>query len=202
MKKTLAVAFLLALWSFPAWSQDTGVYLGASIGQADYRDACGDVNVSGCDKTDTSWRVFAGYHFSRYFAAELGYADLGGPKLNGVATFPSGSSAPVSASTDVTAWDLSAIGSFPVTDRLSAYGRGGIYRAEVDASGTVTINGVPSGTSSFSGSNTGAIFGIGLKYQFLRGLAVRAEWHRYFEVKGDGADVDIDVLSVGLLYRF
>jgi hypothetical protein len=32
---------------------------------------------------------------------------------------------------------------------------------------------------------------------------VRAEWHRYFDVKGEGGrDLDVDVLSVGLLYRF
>jgi opacity protein-like surface antigen len=51
-------------------------------------------------------------------------------------------------------------------------------------------------------TSTGGIVGIGLNYALLRSLAVRAEWHRYFDVKGENIDVDIDVLSVGLLYRF
>jgi OOP family OmpA-OmpF porin len=208
MRKTLPViGLLLALVTSSAWSQDRGAYLGASIGQAEYQDGCAGVTLP-CDEKGTAWRVFGGYQYNRYLAVELGYADLGGPKSSGVVAL-TGGTAEFSADSKITAWDLSALGSFPVVDRLSAYGRAGIYRAEAEGTsnftttGTVTVNGATSGSRSVSETSTGVILGIGLKYEFLRSLAMRAEWHRYFEVGGEGgSDVDVDVLSVGLLYRF
>jgi OmpA-OmpF porin, OOP family len=208
MKSTLTAAgLLLVLSSAPAWSQDHGAYLGASIGAVNYRDACGGITIP-CDEKDTSWRVAGGYQFSRYLAVELGYADLGGPKSNGTLTLTTGT-ATLDTDSKVSAWDLSVLGSLPLVERLFAYGRAGIYRAEVESTthftttGGVTVNGATSGTSRISETNTGMVLGIGLKYEFLRSLAVRAEWQRYFDLEGSGGtDIDADVLSVGLLYRF
>ena len=196
----LAMGLLLELSASAAWSQDQGAYLGASIGQVEYRDGCRRVSVR-CDEKDSSWRVFGGYQFNRYLAVELGYADLGGPKSSGAVPLIT-TSVELDSDAEVTAWDLNVIGSYPLVDKLFAYGRAGLYRAEVEGFSSSTFNGVTT-RSSVSETSTGVILGIGLKYEFLRSLAVRAEWHRYFDVAGEGgSDIDIDVLSVGLLYRF
>jgi OmpA-OmpF porin, OOP family len=198
---TILAAATLVTLSAPAWSQDIGVYVGGSIGQVEYRAACEGVTFP-CDEKDTAWRVAAGYQFNRHLAVELGYANLGGPKSGGSLALTS-TTVEATSDTEVTAWDLSAIGSVPLVDRLFAYGRAGIYRAEVEGSSSLSVSGVTTSSSSVNESNTGVILGIGLKYEFLRSLAVRAEWQRYFEIAGrDGSDVDVDVLSVGLLYRF
>src|SRR5262245_58273028 len=123
MKKALPVAGVLLMMSTsPAWPQDSGVYLGASSGQVEYRGGCADRAVS-CDEKDGGLRGFGGYQFNRHVAVELGYADLGGPR----STVATGGSYPVYVITEVTAWDLSALGSFSLRDRLFAYGRAGIY---------------------------------------------------------------------------
>jgi opacity protein-like surface antigen len=48
-------------------------------------------------------------------------------------------------------------------------------------------------------SETGITFGLGLRYDFTRNLGVRAEWQRYQEV---GDDLDVDVMSVGVIWKF
>jgi len=199
MKRTpliVAVGALAVGTAFPAWSQDRGVYLGASIGQVEHKQGCEGVPVS-CDQKDTSWRLFGGYQFNRYIAVEAGYADLGESKASGVL-----SGVNVNATAEVTAWDVAAVGSFPIIDNLFAYGRAGIYYAETEVRATGTL-GSFSATSGDKDTNTGLVLGVGLKYEFLRNFAVRAEYQRYFEVGGgDVGESDVDVLSLGLLYRF
>jgi OmpA-OmpF porin, OOP family len=197
MKKTLsAVAALLAVASAPAWAQDQGAYLGASVGQVEHKEGCEGVTIS-CDQKDTSWRVFGGYQFNRNLAVEAGYAGLGESNASGVI-----SGVNVNATAEISAWDVSAVGSFPLLDKLFLYGRAGIYFAETEVRATGTLAGF-SRSSSDEETNTGLILGLGLKYEFLRNFAVRGEWHRYFEVGGgDVGESDVDVLSIGLLFRF
>jgi OmpA-OmpF porin, OOP family len=193
---TVAILAAAAAAACPAWSQDTGAYLGASIGQVEHKEGCEGVSIS-CDQKDSSWRVFGGYQFNRHLAVELGYADLGESNASGTQLGVN-----VSATAEVTAWDVSAVGSFPLLDKLFAYGRAGIYLAETEVSATGTLAGF-SRSQSESESNTGLVLGLGLKYEFLRNFAVRAEWQRYFEVGGgEVGESDVDVLSLGVLYRF
>ena len=57
-------AFALLLAS-NAWSQDAGFYIGASIGQSKAKDFCDDSGGFSCDDKDTTWKILAGYQFSR-----------------------------------------------------------------------------------------------------------------------------------------
>jgi OOP family OmpA-OmpF porin len=200
MKSTSAVFAVFAsvalLVASPTWSQERGAYLGASLGQVEHKQGCTGVTIS-CDQKDTSWRIFGGYEFNRHIAVELGYANLGETSASGIV-----SGVNVTANIEVGAWDLTAVGSIPVMDRLSLYGRAGLYLAETEASGTGSV---PGFSTSFneSESNSGFTFGLGVKFSILRNLAVRGEWRRYVDVGGDDVgESDVDVLSVGLLYRF
>jgi OOP family OmpA-OmpF porin len=174
----------------PASAQDTGFYVGASIGQSEAGETCTGVAGPGvsCDDKDTAWRILAGYQFNRNFAAEFGYTDLGEVSASG----PGGS-----VSVETTAWELVGVGLLPLVDKFSAYGKIGLYRAETDA----TVN-VP-GFASASESNTDLTFGIGARYDFTRNLGVRAEWQRYQDVGGgDIGEDDVDVISIGVVWKF
>ena len=62
-------------------------------------------------------------------------------------------------------------------------------------------------TALISGSdkdtNTDLTFGAGVKFDMTRNVALRAEWQRYKDMGGDDTgESDMDVLSVGVLYRF
>jgi OOP family OmpA-OmpF porin len=54
---------------------DAGWYVGAALGQDQLDLDC--TGATACDDKDSSWKVFAGYHFNRSFAVEVGYGDLG-----------------------------------------------------------------------------------------------------------------------------
>ncbi len=61
-----------------------------------------------CDDRDPSWGFFAGYQLIRYFAAEVEYRDLG---------YLRATAQDSSRSTHTTAWDLTAVGLVPITER-------------------------------------------------------------------------------------
>ena len=116
---------------------------------------------------------------------ELGYTDLGEVSASG----PGGS-----ASIESSAFEVVAVGMMPIADKFSIYGKLGMYRGETDASG-------PGG--SISESTTDLTFGIGARYDFTRNLGVRAEWQKYSDVGGgDIGEADIDVISVGVIWKF
>jgi OmpA-OmpF porin, OOP family len=168
-------------------------YVGAGVGQSKARDFCGGGGTGSCDDKDTAWKIFGGYQFTPNFAAEIGYANLGKFK----ATL-----GPLTDEVKVTAWELSALGAWPIMQRFSVFGRLGLYRATAKEDTNFAGN--------FEHDNNNWTFGLGLQYDFTRNLGVRAEWQRYRKVGGGdvalGADVgdksDLDVLGVSALWRF
>ena len=146
-----------------AQQADTGLYVGASIGQADL-----DI-----DK-DTACKASIGYQINRTFAAEVGYTNLGEVSELGVTA-------------EATAWEGIVLGKFPVANQFSVYGLAGIAMVEAEASGF--------GVTA-SDDSTELTFGVGAQYDVSRNLGVRAQWQRY------GADEDIDVISVGVVFKF
>jgi OOP family OmpA-OmpF porin len=120
---------------------------------------------------------------------EVAYTNLGEVSARG----PGGT-----ASAEATAFEFVGLGMAPVAERVSLYGKAGIYRSEVDARiDTLTLVG------SASESNVGFTFGAGAAFHLIRQASLRVEWQRYLDVGGDdtGED-DLDVLSLGVLFRF
>jgi OmpA-OmpF porin, OOP family len=167
IKAFLAVSALFFAGAAAAQQPSLGsVYIGGTIGQAEYKDATGD------DK-DTAWRILGGYQFNRHFAAELGYHDLG-----------------EASAFEGNAIEVVGIGAFPIVDKLSVYGKLGIYRGELEAPGAKE-------------TNSDLTYGVGLQYDFLKNVGVRGEWQRYSKMGGGNlVETDVDVMSVGLIYRF
>ena len=163
---------------------DSGWYAGGSLGQS--KGDCGSGFAgSSCDDSDTAFKIFGGYQFNKYLGAELGYAALGDVK----ATFPTGD-----VTVEAKAWDVMAVGTFPVADRFNVFGKLGWFRADSDASGL----------ASGSDSSSGLTYAIGAGYDFTRNFGLRAEWQRYTDVGGNnvGGETDADVMSIGVVYRF
>ena len=193
----VAAAALAMLIATPAWSQDAGFYLGASIGQSQAKDFCDDSGGFSCDDKDTAWKLFGGYQFNRHLAVEAGYTDLGEVGLSGAVGGVS-----VRGTIEVTAFELMGVGSIPVMDRFSLYGKLGLYHAETKRNITGTLGPITS-TDNDKETNTDLTFAFGARFDITRNLGLRAEWQRYLDVGGGeiGED-DVDVLSVGMLWRF
>lgn len=163
-----------------AQGEDEGYYLGASVGESQFRKSCRGI-TAGCDDKDLGWRAFGGYHLNRIFSVEVGYANLG------EATTPA-------FTREVKALDVSAIGGYHFTPEFAILARLGMYRGQTSLGTTL-------GTAG--DHNTGFTYGLGLRYAFTRGLALRAEWQQYESIGGAATGKDnIGALSAGAVISF
>ncbi|MDE2118425.1 MAG: porin family protein, partial [Betaproteobacteria bacterium] len=122
----------------------------------------------------TVYKLQAGYQINKNFAVEGGY--LG--SNNETYTATGGNLAgPVTASGNVTGWNLTAVGILPIANQFSLLGKLGV--ATIRDSATATG---PGGTFSASGTKTDATYGLGAKYDFTNAVFVR---------------LDVDSINVG-----
>jgi OmpA-OmpF porin, OOP family len=166
-------------------------FIGGSIGQGDIDDDVTEGLITSdtvFDGKDTAYKIFGGYMFSRHFGVEAAYVNFGEATYSGDFV-----GSPVTGGkVEIDGFNLSAIGSLPITEQFSIFGKVGLFLWDAEASDTTA--GMP---FSFKDDGSDISFGIGLGYNFTRNLGVQAEWEMF---KTDTADVTL--LSVGLLWRF
>lgn len=178
----VALLSVLFLGSAPAFSQDTGFYAGFNFGQSKAEDFCN--GFASCDDKDTALSIFGGYQFNSNVGFEIGYTDLGQATISG----PGGS-----VRFEATGFEFSGVGTVPLSPQVALYGKLGLFLWDADARGTVL--GFP-----FTGSDDGSdpTLALGVRFSLTRNLAAQLQWQRYFDV----ADFDVDVIGLGLLFRF
>ena len=202
---------LLALATFASpWvmAQDSGWYGGANVGRsaATIDDARINSSLMGRGFTSSSvvdedrstgYKIFGGYQLNRNFAVEGGYFDLG--KFGYTATtVPAGT---LNGNIKLKGLNLDLVGILPLTEKFSAFGRAGLAYAQTrdTFSGTGAVHVTNPNPSK---SDTNYKFGVGLQYAFTDSLAMRAEAERYRVNDAVGNKGHIDLVSVGLIYRF
>jgi opacity protein-like surface antigen len=191
-----ASAFIFA--AFAASSACAQAYLGLSIGQAKFKNPCAGVPGSiSCDSNDTSFRVLGGYQMSPNVAIEAGYSDLGTVHASNGDT------------AELSAFDVSAIGSWPVGNRFALLGRLGGYRGDsrVSLAPPPPVPAVfpppppPPNTGWSSAHSTNLTYGLGASYDMTHSATLRLEWQRFKDL-GGVPKIDIDVLAIGALMRY
>jgi OOP family OmpA-OmpF porin len=189
--RKVLVASALALSGLLAATQASAqAFVGGSIGQSDIDGdiTAGLITSGSTDGKDTAFKVFGGYMFNRHFGVEGAYVNLGEVSYSGdfFGDLVTG------GKVEVSGFNVAALGSYPISEQFSVFGKIGLFIWEAEASDTT--GGVP---FSDEADGTDISFGIGLGYNFSRNLGVRAEWERF---KLD--DVDADLLSIGIVWRF
>jgi OOP family OmpA-OmpF porin len=189
-------------------STATGWYGGFNVGQSRANIDDGRISSSllgagfasstiSHDERDSGYKIFAGYKVNRNFALEGGYFDLG--KFGFTATtVPAGT---FNGNIKLRGFNLDAVGIVPLADRFSLFGRVGVNYAEAKDSfsgtGAVTVT-----NRNPSKSEANYKLGIGLQYDFTNALGVRLEAERYRINDAVGNRGDVDLVSLGLGYRF
>ncbi|WP_114969579.1 outer membrane beta-barrel protein [Rhodoferax ferrireducens] len=206
---TLGLLALAVIASpFAVAQDDSGWYGGANIGQS--RATIDDARItSGLlgggfstssiidEDRDRGYKIFGGYQFNKNFALEGGYFDLG--KFGFTATtVPAGS---LSGNIRLRGLNLDVVGTLPVNERFSVFGRIGANHAEARDT-FAGIGAVSVLNPNPSKRDTNLKLGLGLQYAFTPSLAMRAEVERYRINDAVGNKGDIDLVSVGLVYRF
>lgn len=145
-------------------------YVGAAVSQA-------YVNESGLDENDTGGKIFGGYRFNKYLAAEAEYYDFGDQE-DGINSF------------SVNGYGLGVVGSVPVSDSFSVFAKGGLHYWDLDVKGPIA--------AQFSDdSDSDPYYGVGVDYSINDRWGIRGEYTRY-EVD----NFDVDVASVGVVLSF
>jgi OOP family OmpA-OmpF porin len=201
---TLSLAALAIIASPIALADESGWYGGLNIGQS--RAKIDDDRITrgllvaptsiNDDNRDTGYKVFAGYQFNKNFSLEGGYFDLG--KFGFTAFTPAGT---LAGNIKLSGVNLDAIATAPINESFSVFGRLGINYA--DASDSFSGTGAVIVTNpSPSKHDTNYKFGLGIQYAFSPVLAMRAEAERYRVNDAVGNKGDVDLWSLGLIYRF
>ena len=205
--RTLGLAALAAIVSPLALADDSGWYVGANVGQS--RAKIDDAGISARllgggfassiidDERKSGYKLFGGYKYNKYFALEGGYFDLGHFGFTAT-TVPAGT---LSGNIQLKGLNLDAVGILPIMQNLSAFGRVGVNYAQARDSfaGTGAVNVLNPNPSK---RDLNYKFGAGLQYAFNESLALRLEAERYRINDAIGNRGDVDLVSVGLIYRF
>ncbi len=206
---TLLVLAASAAPAFAQGNNDTvGLYGGVSAGQTRARidePRIRDSLVSdgftvdgfAADNQSVGGKLFGGYQFNRHIAVEAGVFTLGKfgyeTRMTPAAT--------LAGEAKVRGLNLDLVGTLPLTQRFSVFGRAGVTYAETRdqfrGTGMVVVNN-PNPRESAASWKAGA----GIQYAVTPALSVRAEFERYRINDAVGNKGDIDMASIGLVYRF
>ena len=204
----LAIAGFAAICSTSVMAQAPGFYVGGSLGstRANFNnDAINNsftsggsiVTSSSVDNTSTGGKVFGGYQLNPNFAIEGGVFDLGRFNYSG-----NTSSGNYFGRSRVHGLNLDLVGTLPLSDRFSVLGRvGAAYARTADdilGSGVVS----PLINSNRKTNSTNVKYGVGLQYAITDALSLRAELERYRVSDPIRNRNNIDMASLGLIYRF
>lgn len=149
------------------------------------------------DNRDTGYKIFGGYKFNENFAIEGGYFDLGKFGFSAT-TLPAGT---LDGKIRIRGLNLDAVGIIPITKNFSAFGRLGLNHAQARDSftGTGSVNVANPNPSK---RETNGKIGLGLQYNFTESLGMRLEAERYRINDAVGNKGDINLVSLGLIFRF
>lgn len=185
---TLALAAITAA-SLHGAASAADLYAGAASGRSDYRiDTIGATSV---DTKDTAGKVFFGAAITPHLDVEAALFDLG--RTSGSVVVPGVGT--VKASARVRGIGVSGVLSAPVGP-VSLFAKAGIANVRARAEASVNT-GLPGSESSWQPT-----LGFGVSYPVANQFAVRGEWERVRTRFPGGEKDNVDLLSVGVSYRF
>lgn len=184
MKKIATALLLSAAVATPAFAADEGFYAGLTLGSAS-TNAPAAVGVV-TKKTDNPYGIVGGYQFNKNWAAEVAYSGAG--KFT---------TATGSAKAD--ALSIAAVGTLPLSDTFSLYGKLGFASVASKTSGTVA------GGALTKATRTAATYGVGVQYNATQNVGIRFGYDRLgaaVNVANVKQNYNVSVLGVAAVYKF
>jgi OOP family OmpA-OmpF porin len=192
-----------------ALADDSFWYMGGNIGQSkakiDEKSINRQLIDSGFtsstineDDSDLAYKLFGGYQLNDNFAIEAGYFDLGQFSYTAT-TVPKGT---LNGKINLKGVNLDLVGFLPLSEKFSAFARVGANYAR--AEDTFSSSGAVSVPTDATPTKTATHYkaGVGLQYDLSRSVGLRAEAERYRIDDAVGNQGDINMFSLGLVYRF
>jgi OOP family OmpA-OmpF porin len=175
----MIIAVMLLGFVGMASAEDRGFQFGFGLGKAKIEDTVFGVPI---DDRDFSWKVFGGYQFNRYLAAEIAFHDGLNRKYTDLDH---------TARLETKASQASVIGSIPMGEYLSVFARAGMSKwdAKASISGPILNDSIKD-----DGADPSYGAGIGLLYD---GALLRFEYER-----GKFEDATAKFLSLSIVWMF
>jgi OmpA-OmpF porin, OOP family len=149
----------------------------------------------------SAYRVFGGYQLNGYVGVEAGYADFGTSRIR-TSVVPQGA---FERRIDTTGFDLSLVGTLPVTNKFRLFARAGAFmnerRTNFSTAGNIELL---NGVQGMKERKTSATYGAGVIFDLTPKIALRAELaqtEKYSDILLSQTS-RIDMYSIGLQYRF
>jgi OOP family OmpA-OmpF porin len=165
MKKIIAIAVLstLAAPAFAGTVDMTGFYAGVTLGtgNASFTAPVGSTVLVDNPKTKPVYGVLGGYRYNQNLAVELAYT--------GASYFNTTTAAGVKYLSKQIVFAVTAVGTYPINDSFSVYGKLGVARASSENNAVAEQN----------TTRIGATYGVGAEYKFTPKIAARLGVDRY-----------------------
>ena len=184
--KAWVLGIAMAVAAPLAMAEGSGFYGAVDFGKATADGFCDDTAGLSCTDNDTSVRFTLGNQLNANFGVEGSY----GPDVE--ATLSGFGLTYVAKNTE---WQFAAIGTAPVGNGFSIFGKVGMAFWEIQESLT--------GFQSKSTSGNDFLVGIGAKIDINPTMAIRGQYETH--KIGDDATTgrsDLNTLSMGLLFKF
>lgn len=207
LKSGLVAAMLWASVSGSALATEVGQFYGAiDVGQGTQKSFCTlaqPLPGESCDNAGIGFRGAVGYQVMPNLAVEGSYANYGTAKYNDNAGF--------TMDGNVTGFQFSAIGSYPVINAFSLTGKLGLALTN----GELAINDVAVGSIDFDDDTTTLVWGIGVRYDVNTSISVRAQYESLGKISYDNgifaaaaaaagvpSKSNVNILTAGVIYNF
>lgn len=195
MKKIISTVLLSAL-AAPAFAGSidmTGFYAGVTLGtgNANFTAPAASGLIIENPKSKPVYGVLGGYRFNKNLAVELAYT--------GASYFYTTTPAGLKYLSKQIVFAATAVGTYPVSDAFSVYGKVGIARSSSENNAVAEQN----------TTRVGATFGVGAEYKFTPNIAARLGVDRYSvtatiptAVPATQQNSNATTVNAGLIYTF
>lgn len=207
--RVLGFCALACSVSSQSLAEESRWYMGGNVGQSLAEIDKDEVNVAllrngftgtsaiDGDEHDVGYKIFGGYQFNPNYSIEAGYFDLGEFGYTAT-TLPPGT---VTAELEAKGFNIDLVGSYEFTEKLEIFARVGAHYTKTDVD--FTDSGLAHVLIPHQDEHeVNYKFGLGFQYALSPSWDVRLEAERYRINDAVGNDGDIDVASIGLVYRF
>ncbi|MDD4929652.1 MAG: outer membrane beta-barrel protein [Gallionella sp.] len=195
MKRIIAGFFVAATCvSGAALADDSGLYAGLTLGRSNTGTLAAGVAMM--KTTDTVLGVLGGYQFTKNWGAEAFYTGVG----RWTAQDPAGGA---TASGKADAWGVNAVGTLPLSDAFSLYGKLGYANTKTRATGVMGAL-----ATDLSANRSAATYGLGGVYNASQAVGVRLGWDHFgaatsnLTTPGVKDNYNANIYSLGAVFKF
>jgi len=162
-------------------------YIGFGVGSASYDVDLTALGGGKFDDKGTATKLYGGYSFNKYFAAEAAIYNFAEASIGSIETSP-GSGVFASASASMAGVGAYAVGMYPVSKKVNLMAKLGVLRWDAD----LRLN-----NTTGTNDGTDAAYALAASYAFTKQLLVTAEWESF-----NTDNPELSVFSLGFRVNF